>query len=886
MPRLVAGLALASAAAALTLIALATVMPAPSGLPVALKSELADGPVTTVRQSEENIIGSLGVEPSRKSTTAGMLADPDLVADGEMPAAEPASEEAESAADATEYADTGEEKEGVVPSKAAWNGGRTNYNKATSAAADLDKYFDNLPVHDVTPDHLPEGSKEVVTRQGQREVTVESPQDARFNNEPDSATEWEDKMKNLDEAVHLYNTQGDAALEAAVKEGLTKEPYEPGELDDAVPQELTRRLASPTGNKVGGIDGLRAVQYKKLVDNIQGSLVKERQIMAKLRRDVAAKKAEQAAAVNGDSERGGSVTEAAKAAINKYDDKTLDFNAAGSSYYDEYSNFNPPISGEPKTIPYHGADEEEPQQGADAGKSTVGLGADKTPSQLGFIGGAGVEGGQGNSDSIYGSHDDHSTYGVSGTGWQGPGNGEAPGDLWNPAKGQRSAGLTEPAAAKTDPGSKSLSDLSNGLAGSVKAISHNMLDERKELEEAEDTLKHTESVIDRTLHAGDAQRQEWVEKSDKMAAARAVFRDLKKQQEEPAAEAAATVSKKGRKTTTLSRINKIDEPSADLNPNWSPGWVYDEYSNFNPPADGEPEMVKAGGVNAKYGFKTWKGPTNSYSPPIHGGRYGDGNEMDATPMSAIFKSPKQTALAMKNDELAMDIDQKQLRLAEGTLAAMTVHTLKHHDKFKARKDSHSPKEQKAEEEWEKADIIRTKKQRKLIDDLSEAVRSEQLQLNMAEKSMVQMEMVSTASLATKLKAHKAQQEHALSRAGGKQGKAAVAQRIEDALHASAVNPPGVAPTKAATGASKVGWVKKAAGGLETAFKGLSDKRSSLPSKKEMRAAIHHHRRGRGMKQQQLAAAAPSGAEGGAAVKQVAAKASGFGICALFGIACS
>ena len=59
------------------------------------------------------------------------------------------------------------------------------------------------------------------------------------------------------------------------------------------------------------------------------------------------------------------------------------------------------------------------------------------PAQLGFIGGAGVEGGQGNSDSIYGSHDDHSTYGVSGSGWQGPGNGEAPGDLWNPAVGQR-----------------------------------------------------------------------------------------------------------------------------------------------------------------------------------------------------------------------------------------------------------------------------------------------------------------------------------------------------------------------------------------------------------------------------------------------------------------
>lgn len=32
-----------------------------------------------------------------------------------------------------------------------------------------------------------------------------------------------------------------------------------------------------------------------------------------------------------------------------------------------------------------------------------------------------------------GSCDDHDTYGVAGSQWQGPGNGEAPGDLWNPA---------------------------------------------------------------------------------------------------------------------------------------------------------------------------------------------------------------------------------------------------------------------------------------------------------------------------------------------------------------------------------------------------------------------------------------------------------------------
>lgn len=62
-------------------------------------------------------------------------------------------------------------------------------------------------------------------------------------------------------------------------------------------------------------------------------------------------------------------------------------------------------------------------------------------SKLGYLGGAGIEGGQGNSDSIYGSHDDHSTYGVGGGGWQGPGNGEAPGDLWNPAVAETDGGM-------------------------------------------------------------------------------------------------------------------------------------------------------------------------------------------------------------------------------------------------------------------------------------------------------------------------------------------------------------------------------------------------------------------------------------------------------------
>ena len=87
--------------------------------------------------------------------------------------------------------------------------------------------------------------------------------------------------------------------------------------------------------------------------------------------------------------------------------------------------------------------------------------------------------------------------------------------------------------------------------------------------------------------------------------------------------------------TQLARIAKVDEPSTDLNPYWSPGWNYDEYSNYNPPENLEAHMVSAGSTNAKVGFKTWFGPSNTFSPPITAGRYGDGNAMDSTEMSAL-----------------------------------------------------------------------------------------------------------------------------------------------------------------------------------------------------------------------------------------------------------
>lgn len=101
--------------------------------------------------------------------------------------------------------------------------------------------------------------------------------------------------------------------------------------------------------------------------------------------------------------------------------------------------------------------------------------ADASHSQsLGFIGGVGIDGGNGNATCIYSSCDDHDTwaprrgmralaiasassrrsssripsllpsvgarrYGVAGTGWQGPGNGEESGDLWVAAEAAPSA---------------------------------------------------------------------------------------------------------------------------------------------------------------------------------------------------------------------------------------------------------------------------------------------------------------------------------------------------------------------------------------------------------------------------------------------------------------
>merc|ERR1712216_177657 len=107
---------------------------------------------------------------------------------------------------------------------------------------------------------------------------------------------------------------------------------------------------------------------------------------------------------------------------------------------------------------------------------------------------------------------------------------------------------------------------------------------------------------------------------------------------------------RSRTQATALFIAKENDRRADFNseiPMETPGWQYDNYANFNPPVDAEPVMTKAGALNKKYGFSTWQGPTNSYSPPIQGGRYGTSNELDGTDMSAVFKTPSTPMLRMQ-----------------------------------------------------------------------------------------------------------------------------------------------------------------------------------------------------------------------------------------------
>lgn len=103
-------------------------------------------------------------------------------------------------------------------------------------------------------------------------------------------------------------------------------------------------------------------------------------------------------------------------------------------YPGEYHNcFNDPVDPIYNTPTHTWSHPAPVDLGLDPPYSSYAVAGHDSHPQLNFIGGVGVGGGQGNSDCIFGDCDDHDTYGVLGSGWQGPGNGEDIGTLWNPA---------------------------------------------------------------------------------------------------------------------------------------------------------------------------------------------------------------------------------------------------------------------------------------------------------------------------------------------------------------------------------------------------------------------------------------------------------------------
>ena len=182
----------------------------------------------------------------------------------------------------------------------------------------------------------------------------------------------------------------------------------------------------------------------------------------------------------------------------------------------------------------------------------------------------------------------------------------------------------------------------------------------------------------------------------------------------------------------LTRIPKAGDKSMDLNPYWSKGWNYDEFSNFNKPMQKE-EMVQAGELNKKYGFTTADFPPKA--PVPEHGRYGDLASKQIPKLSA-----KQVKLAMKQDEKSYDQTHHELKLAQGALAAMEKDTLRHHTV--AEKGGLRPAK---EIEWDKENIIKTTRAKKTVDALSSQLKQRELKLDADVNEMMALQKMAGKS---------------------------------------------------------------------------------------------------------------------------------------------
>eukprot|EP00961_Rhodomonas_salina_P095011 1278215-Rhodomonas_salina.1 len=224
-----------------------------------------------------------------------------------------------------------------------------DYHNGNSAISELDSYFDNLPTHDVTADHAAPHQQ---LTQPSGAVPAVHLAAGGFKQARNGQEEWNNKLANMKEAVRLFKTKGDKALEDAVSMGLTQHPVEKGaSLQQSRADISDAESIIAQAGKQGGVDGYRAKEYTKQVTNLKTGMAAEEQTMQRLNAELAARTRELDAEQQEKSAATAQTKEAAeeKKSVEKQNDGALNFNPESTHWkYDEFSDFNPPASGAPK----------------------------------------------------------------------------------------------------------------------------------------------------------------------------------------------------------------------------------------------------------------------------------------------------------------------------------------------------------------------------------------------------------------------------------------------------------------------------------------------------------------------------------------------------------
>ena len=210
---------------------------------------------------DENVVGSLGVQADDSEAVMGSLGG-------------------------SKFASSRDDVnvDGVLGSATAVSSGS---HSAKSMKMEMNSFFDNLPTHDVQADHAAVQADHAAALHAA--VSVAPVPASRWGRLDNANNEWEDKMKNMEAAVKIAQTKGDAALEEAIQNGLTQPGGESTlQGKPALHQSdgMSRHLAH-AASKLGGVDGARAKHMVQEVSGLRSSLAKEHSIMARLKAEVA-----------------------------------------------------------------------------------------------------------------------------------------------------------------------------------------------------------------------------------------------------------------------------------------------------------------------------------------------------------------------------------------------------------------------------------------------------------------------------------------------------------------------------------------------------------------------------------------------------------------------